>query len=258
MFSKHRELIWSFTKRDVVGRYRGSVLGILWSFINPLFLLIIYTIVFAIILKVKFGNSSSPSLYGLYLFCGLIPWTAFSETIGKSTTVIRGNVNLVKKTVFPLEILPVVVTLSGIIHSLFGMIIIIAGIVIIKDQPLYPTLFILPLVMIPQLLITIGLGWFLSSLSVFIRDTVEVVQIIIRGWMFLTPIMYPAEILQGKLKYLIYMNPMTYIIEGYRDVLLRGQLPDKSLIVVTVLGALFSLAGYAWFIKTKKAFADVI
>lgn len=252
------ELIWSFTKREVIGKYRGSVFGVLWSFLNPLFLLIIYTIVFSLIFKVKFGNSDSPSLYGLYLFSGLIPWMAFSETLTKSTVVIRGNANLVKKTVFPLEIFSVVDTLAGLIHSLFGMAIILCGIVIMKDQPLHSTIFLLPVIMIPQLLLTLGLGWFLSSVAVFFRDVSELVRIILRGFMFLTPIMYPLERVPMRLRYYIALNPMTSIVEGYRDVMLRGEWPNWDIGLVVIFGLSLSILGFIWFMKTKKAFADVI
>jgi lipopolysaccharide transport system permease protein len=258
MWIKHRELIWSFTKRELIGRYRGSFLGLLWSFVNPLFLLMVYTVVFSKMLQVRFDDSSSPLLYGVYLLCGMIPWLAFSETLGKSATLVTGQVNLVKKTVFPLEILSVVSVLTGFIHSLFGMGILIAALAF-AQKGIPSTILFLPVVMMAQLLLTVGLSWFLASIGVFIRDTAEVMRLLLTPWMLLTPILYPMEMIPERFRDLMYLNPMTVIVSGYRQTLLEGQVPDWApLLGVILFGAAFAALGYFWFMRTKRAFADVV
>ena len=256
---KNRELIASLVRREIVGKYRGSFLGILWSFLNPLFFLIVYTLVFSKILRVRFGSVEDSSVYGLYLFSGMVPWLAFSEAVGRSPGIIHANVNLIKKTIFPTEILPLVSTLSAFIHSLFGIAILIIGIILIGNHVIYMTIFLLPMIIIPQILFTLGLSWFLSSIGVFIRDALEVTRIILTAWMFLTPIVYPLETIPEKFRILMLFNPMATIVEGYRDILLRGQFPEWGPFAgVTFIGALFAVLGYAWFMKTKKTFADVV
>ena len=261
MFSilEYRELIWSFIKRDVLTRYRGSFLGVLWSFLNPLFLLFLYTFVFSIILGIRFPGSTATTGYSLYLFCGLVPWMTFSETIGRSPELILSNVNLVKKTVFPLEILAIMATFTGIIHGLFGLLILIIAAILTQGQPIHMTILMLPLVMIPQILFTLGLSWLLSSLGVFIRDTAQVIRIVLTGWMFVTPIVYPLEKIPEAYRGYMLLNPLSVIVEGYRALILKGSLPDwGGLLWTTVLGLFMTVIGYYWFVRTKKAFADVI
>lgn len=252
----HRELIVSFAKRTLIGRYRGSFLGIFWSFINPLFLLLIYTIVFSFLFKIRPGVGDVP--YSIFLFAGMIPWIAFSEALSHSTSIILENKNLVKKTVFPLEILPVTATLAGFIHSLFGLVILLSGILLVRHT-LYPLLFLLPLVMVLQIILTIGLCWFLASLGVFIRDISHMVGLGLTALMYLTPILYPIEMIPTKFRWLWAINPMYGIVNGYRSLLLQGTFPDwKSLLWVFIAGLVLTILGYSWFMKTKKVFADVI
>lgn len=252
----HKELIISFVKRNLIGKYRGSFLGILWSFINPLFLLFIYTIIFSFLFKVRPSGGDVP--YSLFLFAGMIPWIAFSDALSRSTRVILENVNLVKKIVFPLEILPLVTTLTGFVHSLFALLILLVGILIIKHT-LHPTLFLLPIVMGSQLIFTVGLCWFLAGIGVFIRDMDQIVGLGLTGWMFLTPIMYPIEIIPDRFRWIWAINPMYGVVDGYRHLLLQGVLPDwKLLLFVSLQGFALAIVGYLWFMKTKRAFADVV
>lgn len=258
MWLKHRELIWSFIKRELIGRYRGSYMGFFWSFVNPLFLLIIYTIIFSKILQVRFGGSTSPALYGVYLLCGMVPWFAFSETVAQSATLVRGHINLVKKTIFPLEILSVVSTLTSFIHSLFSIGVLFATIIII-EKGIPPTVIFLPLVMTVQILFTMGLSWFLASLGVFILDIAEIIRLLLIPWMFLTPIFYPVAMIPERFRGVMVLNPMAVIVNNYRLVLLEGHSPEwGSLLLVTLFSVILAIVGYLWFMKTKKAFADVI
>ena len=256
---QYRELITSFIKRDILTRYRGSFLGILWSFLNPLFLLVMYTVVFSVILGIRFPGSTDITGYSIYLFCGLVPWIAFSETVGRAPSLILANVNLVKKTVFPLEILSLMATSTGFIHGLVGLVILIGAVIVSPGQPLHWTVLLLPVVMIPQILFTIGISWFLSSVGVFVRDLSEVMRIILTAWMFMTPIMYPLETIPARYRGYMLINPLAVIIEGYRGLILKGEFPQWDGLVWTVfLGVLVAVAGYYWFMRTKKAFADVI
>lgn len=255
LFSE-RELIITFVKRALIGRYRGSFLGIIWSFINPLFSLIIYTIIFSFLFKIRPSSRDVP--YSFFLFTGMIPWIAFSEAVSHSTGVILENVNLVKKTVFPLEILPLATTLTGFVHSIFGLMILLAGIFLV-EHTLHPTLFLLPVVMSLQLIFTAGLCWFLASISVFIRDTNQIAGLGLTGWMYLTPILYPIEMIPDRFRWIWAINPMYGIVEGYRNLLLYGLLPEwKSLIFASLVAIVLFIFGYLWFIKTKKVFADII
>ncbi|OHB69687.1 MAG: hypothetical protein A2W23_10160 [Planctomycetes bacterium RBG_16_43_13] len=256
---RHRELISSFVRRELVGKYRGSLLGMMWSFLNPLLLLGIYTFVFSVLLKVRFSHSTSPVMYGLNLFCGLIPWLAFAEAVGMAPRLILGNINLVKKTVFPLEILVVSSVLTGWVHSLFSIGILIAGVLIVEHSISFSILPLLLLVMIPQLLLTIGISWFLASVGVFIRDTGEIVSLALRLGMYLTPIVYPATVIPERFRHFLFLNPLAVIVESYRDVIIRGQIPDMMfLLIVSLIGGCFAILGYLWFMKSKRVFADVI
>lgn len=259
MFYKNRELIWSFVKRDLIGKYKGSFLGILWSFINPLFMLVIYTIVFSVFFKLRAKPGTGTSYYSLFLFCGMVPWIAFSQALNKSSIVILGNINLVKKTIFPLEILPLVSTLSGFVHSLFGLFILFMGIIILQGQSFHFTFLLLIVVMIPQLLFTVGIGWFLASIGVFIRDVREIVNIALMAWMYMTPIFYPTDLIPESFKLIMKLNPMYTVVGSYRDVLIYGKPPDlMGLSILTLFSVVIALLGYMWFMRNKKEFADVI
>ena len=164
------ELIWTFALRELLGKYRGTFLGLAWSFLNPLLLLVIYTLVFSVLLKVRFGASGSPATYAVFLFCGMVPWIAFSEMLGKAPQMIRNNLTLAKKTIFPLEILVVSSTISCWFHSLFALVILLIAASLFGVGPWHMTFPLVFLVMIPQLLLTLGFGWMIAGLGVFVRD----------------------------------------------------------------------------------------
>lgn len=253
------ELIVIFIKRDILSRYKGSFLGILWEFLNPIFLLLLYTFVFSIILRIRFPGTTGISGYSLHLFCGLIPWLAFSETIGRAPELLVTNINLVKKTIFPLEILPIMATSTGFIHALFALLILLIAVVLTNGQFLHITVLLLPVVMIPQLLFTLGLSWIISSIGVAIRDLSEIVRIFLTAWMFLTPIMYPIESIPEKYRNYVFINPFAVIVGSYRDLIIKGIIPDwRGLLWISFLGVSMTVLGYIWFIRCKKIFADVI
>lgn len=256
--ARNRELIRSMVVRDFVGRYRGSFIGLYWSIINPLVLMALYTVVFSTFLKVRFSTADSPIDFALYLLCAMLPWNAFAEGLTRSANVIRENVNLVKRAVFPLEILPLNLALSALIHEVIGLVLLTALIAIINKR-LYWTILMVPLLLGIQLLFAMGMNWVTASLCVFLRDIGQMIGLVLTVWMFLTPIFYPESIIPARLRIVLWLNPMARLVRYYRMVLLGGELPNPIDLAILAIGmALIFLIGYFWFSKTKKVFADVI
>jgi lipopolysaccharide transport system permease protein len=252
------ELILSLAKRDLLTRYKGSVLGIVWAVVTPIVMIAIFTFIFAGIFGARFGSSNSHWDYALYLFCGLIPWTMFQETLQQSATTIVNHANLVKRVIFPLETLPVAQAFSALGNQLFASIALLLAVVLIQHQ--LPITFVwFPVILIPQLLIAIGAGWLLASLGVFLRDIVQGVSLVLMAWMYLTPIIYPESIVPERFKRLINLNPFTPLVRNYRRIFLENQHPDwAGLGYFTLIALLVFLFGYWWFARTRKNFADVI
>jgi lipopolysaccharide transport system permease protein len=256
----HRDLIGQFTRREIEGRYRGSFLGLFWSFVNPLVLLLIYTFVFGVIFKARWPNAKTNNLgeFAVTLFCGITAYTIFSESVGKAAALVVGVPNYVKKVVFPLEVLPVSTLGAALFHSGISLIILLIARLLMAGDIAW-TLVFLPLVILPLLLFCLGLSWFLASLGVFVRDINYTVALVIQVLFFLTPIFYAVENIPEPYRTIIGFNPLTPIVENVRRVVLWGLPPlwAELLLWIVVTGALMVL-GYAWFMKTKKAFADVI
>lgn len=256
---RSHDLIWQMTKREVVGRYRGSVLGLFWSFFNPVLMLIIYTFVFSVVFKARWGTGGESRFeFALILFSGLIVYNLFAECLTRAPALIVGNVNYVKKVVFPLEIFPLVVMGAALFHSIVSLSVLLIFFVLISAS-LHWTIVFAPLVILPLLLTTLGLSWFLASLGVFLRDVAQTIGILVTVLMFLSPIFYPVSSLPEKYRVFIYMNPLTFIIEQMRDVLIWGKLPSwPGLCVMMLVGMLVAWLGLVWFQKTRKGFADVL
>lgn len=254
----HRHLIGLMVHRDFIGRYKGSLLGAFWPLINPLGHLVLYTFLFSIVLKVRFGNDPSTSNFALYLMAGLLPWGCLAESLARSTTVILESPNLVKRVVFPLEILPLVLVASSFLSEMVAFVILIAATTICLGT-VHPTILFLPLIVVSQLLFTAGLSWLLASLGVYIRDFRHIMSLALSAWMYTTPIVYPATSLPANLQFLLYANPMAGIVTDYRHVLIEGQPPDWTLYAsYTAVALAVALIGYTFFYKTKKSFADII
>lgn len=256
---RNRSLIHASAKREVLGRYRGSALGLLWSFFNPLFMLAVYTFVFSEIFKARWSAGSESKIeFALVLFAGLIIYNLFAECINRAPGLILFNVNYVKKVVFPLEILPFVGLLSALYHSLISLLVWLMAYMVFFGLP-HPSTLYLPLILIPYLLFIMGLGWGLASLGVYLRDVSQFIGILTTVLMFLSPIFYPAAALPEHYRHLLYLNPLTPVIEQTRDVLFWGNLPDfAGLSVYWCATALIAWIGFAWFQKTRKGFADVL
>ena len=259
-FWRNRSLIKSLVKREVIGRYRGSFIGILWSFFNPLFMLAIYTFVFGVVFKSRWSSGSgSQTEFALVLFAGLIVFNFFSECVNRSPMLILSNVNYVKRVVFPLEILPWVALGSAAFHAVVSWSVWLIAYLILFGVP-HITVIFLPLVMLPLMFLIMGFTWWLASLGVYLRDVSQFVGIIVTVLMFLSPIFYPASALpEGLFRNFLSMNPLTTIVEQVRDVMYWGKTPDWTMwAFVSLIGLIIAWLGFAWFQKTRKGFADVI
>lgn len=255
----NRRLLRALIAREVVGRYRGSVMGILWSFFNPVFMLMVYTFIFSVVFKARWQpHSDSRTEFALVLFAGLIAFNLFSECINRAPMLVLSNANYVKKVVFPLEILPWVSLGSSLFHGLVSLGVWLAAYVIFFGVP-PATALLLPLVVAPLGLLVMGMSWALASLGVYLRDVAQVTGIFTMAMMFLTPVFYPATALPEGFRPLLYWNPLTQPIEDMRAVLFWGRMPDFPVLGAYTAGcALAAWLGFAWFQKTRKGFADVL
>lgn len=255
----HRQLIRALVVREVVGRYRGSVLGILWSFFNPVFMLLVYTFVFSVVFKARWAVAGeSKTEFALVLFAGLLIFNMVAETMNRAPSLIVANVNYVKRVVFPLEILPWVSFGATLFHAFISFLVWLVFSFFILGFPA-ATVFFFPLVLIPLGLLILGFSWFLASLGVYLRDVSQVVGILVTALMFLTPIFYPVAAIPARYHPLIYSNPLAFIVEQVRNLLIFGKAPDfAGLLLLTAVAALVAWLGFAWFQKTRKGFADVL
>jgi lipopolysaccharide transport system permease protein len=256
---RNRGLVKALVRREVVGRYRGSFLGILWSFFNPVFMLVVYTFVFSVAFKARWSAASdSKTEFALVLFAGLIVFNLFAECVNRAPSLILSNVNYVKKLVFPLEILVWVTLGSAMFHALVSLCVWLIAYFILFGVP-HITLLLLPLVFLPLILLIIGVSLGLASLGVYLRDVSQFIGILTTVLMFLSPIFYPASALPEKYQPLLLLNPLTPAIEQTRDVLFWGKAPDMTVLVVDLIGtALVAWLGFVLFQKTRKGFADVL
>jgi lipopolysaccharide transport system permease protein len=257
---RHRQLIMQMTRRDVVGRYKGSAMGLAWSFFNPVFMLTVYTFVFSVIFKSRWGvgGEESKTQFAVVLFVGMIVHSLFAEVLNRAPSLILGNVNYVKKVVFPIEILPVIAMGAALFHSLISLGVLLAAFVLFNGYLQWTAIFA-PLVILPMLILTLGLAWMLASLGVFLRDVGQTIGIITTVMLFLAPVFYPITALPEEMRPWLMANPLTFIIEQMREVLIWGHLPNwLGLGVYTLVATAIAWAGYAWFQKTRKGFADVL
>ena len=259
-FWSNRQLIWQMSRREVVGRYRGSVMGLAWSFFNPVLMLIVYTFVFSVIFKARWGvgGDESKTQFAVVLFVGMIVNGLLSDVLNRAPGLILSNVNYVKKVVFPLEILPVVSMGAALFHSLISLGVLLIAFVIFNGYLHWTTIFV-PLVLLPLVILALGLSWILASLGVFLRDVAQTIGIVTMVMMFLAPVFYPVTSVPEKFRSWLLVNPLTFIIEQAREVLIWGHFPNwLGLGLYTLIAAAVAWAGYAWFQKTRKGFADVV
>lgn len=255
----HRGLIYNLAKREVIGRYRGSIMGLLWSFFNPVLMLTVYTFVFSVVFKARWaGGSDSKTEFALVLFAGLMVYSLFAECLNRSPSLVLGNVNYVKKVVFPLEILPVVAMASAAFHLLISLLVWLIFYLIFFGMP-QATIVLLPIVLIPFFLMILGFSWFLAAVGVYLRDVTQVIGVMTTALLFLSPIFYPITALPEKYQLFMHLSPLTFIVEQARDVMIWGKGMNWSTwTVYLLLAASIAWLGFAWFQKTRKGFADVL
>jgi len=257
---QQRGLILHMTKRDVIGRYKGSVMGVLWSLFNPLFLLVIYTFVFSVVFKARWGAGpvESKSEFAILLFVGMIVHALFAETLSRAPGLILDNVSYVKKIVFPLEILPAVAICAALFHALVSVFV-LAVVFIVLNGYLQWTAIFLPLVLLPMIVLTLGIAWGLASLGVFLRDVAQPIGLIMTALLFASPVFYPLTALPEFIRPWLMLNPLTFVIEQARAVLIFGQLPNwTGMAIYSLVSVAIAWMGYAWFQKTRKGFANVL
>lgn len=255
---RHRSLIRSMVRRDIMGRYRGSYGGLFWTVIHPLLMMLTYAFVFGVVLQTRFGPDDRPGNFVLYFMAGMLPWLALSEAIGRAPTVVHEHSNFVKKLLFPVEILPVNLVFAGLVSEMFGVLIFVGGLLYFGRDVTSMALY-LPLILVPQILLTLGLSWFLAALGVFFRDMGQLIGFMLTVWFFTTPICYPENQLPANYAWLFEKNPMYVLVDSYRSVLLDGVAPNwPPLVVLTGVSVILFLGGYAWFYKWKKSFADLV
>lgn len=256
---RHKDLLIALIKREIIGRYRGSYIGIAWSFINPLFMLAVYTFVFGFIFKAKWHSGAESKIeFALALFAGLIVFNIFSECLNNAPDLITSNANYVKKVIFPIEILPLVSCASAMFHHFVSLAMWLIFFSIGVGTPTAATL-LLPIIIFPLLLLTIGLSWFISSIGVYVRDLTQFIRMATTVLLYLSPVFYSVSTLPENYRHLMYLNPVTPVIEQARDALMLGKLPDPAAYAISFfVNAIIAFAGFAWFQKTRKGFADVL
>jgi lipopolysaccharide transport system permease protein len=257
---RHRTLLWQLIVRDVVGRYRGSVMGLLWSFLNPLLMLVVYTFVFRVVLAIKWPQIDRLSNvdFGIVLFAALIVHGLFAECVTRAPTLIVNNPNFVKKVVFPLELLSWTVLGTALFHALVSITVLVGALLVVNHYINW-TILLLPIVLAPLVLVIIGLSWFLAALGVFVRDIGQATGILSTALLFLSPAFFPVEIVPAPYRTAIYFNPLTLPIEQVRQVLIWGTMPDwYALGQWSGIGFLVSSTGFWWFQRARPGFADVL
>ena len=257
---RNRQLVAQMTRREVAGRYKGSALGLAWSFFNPVFMLAVYTFVFSVVFKARWGvgGDESKTQFAVVLFVGMIVHGLLAEVLNRAPGLILSNVNYVKKVVFPLEILPVVGMGAALFHSLVSLGVLLIAFALFNGY-LHWTAVFTPLVVLPLVILTLGLAWMLASLGVFLRDVGQSIGIVTTVMLFLAPVFYPVTALPEEFRPWLMANPLTFIIEQAREVLIWGRLPNwPGLGLYTLAATAVAWAGYAWFQKTRKGFADVL
>lgn len=256
---RNRNLGLALVKREVIGRYRGSALGLLWSFLTPVLMLIVYTFIFSVVFKTKWGGGTgSKAEFALILFAGLLVFNFFSECIGRAPNLIIANGNYVKKVIFPLEILPFVSIGAALFHTFVSFLVWLIFYLLFLGK-LHFTLLLFPIALLPLVLMALGISWFLASLGVYIRDVGQVIGVFITMLMFLSPIFYPVSALPEKFQLVMHLNPLTSVIEQVREILISETVPNIGWFLANLLiSAIFTCLGFMWFQKTRKGFADVL
>ena len=258
---RNRTLIWQLGKRDIAGRYRGSVFGMFWSLFNPLLMLAVYTLVFGVVLRVRWSSrmpDGGEVDFSVILFSGLIIHTLFSECFTRAPTLVTSNPNFVKRIVFPLEVLPYIALISALFHGAISFLVLIAAHLVLAKTMAW-TIILTPIVLLPLLPMILGLTWFLAALGVFLRDVGQITAVISTVLLFVGPIFFPIDKLPAAFQSLVVFNPLSVIVIEFRKVALYGVMPDwGALALYTLVSLVVAQLGFLWFKHTRRGFADVL
>ena len=259
-FIRNRKLVFQMAKREVLGRYRGSIMGLAWSFFNPLLMLAVYTFFFSFVFKSRWGGAQEAGHvdFAIILFVGLIIHGLFSECINRAPMLVNSNVSYVKRVVFPLEIFPWIELGSALFHTLISVFVLLLLQIILVGN-LHWTVVLFPLIVAPFILLTLGFAWFLAATGVFVRDIGQTTSMITSVLLFVSPVFFPTSTLPSKVQPLVMLNPLTLVIEESRKVLLFGEMPNwLNLGIYSLVSMLIAWVGFWWFQKTRRGFADVL
>lgn len=257
---KNRQLILQMAWREVLGRYKGSMIGVFWSFINPLLMLAVYTFIFSVVFKAKWGIDAdeNKASFAVVLFVGLIVHGLLAEVLNRAPSLIVSNVNYVKKVVYPLEILVVINLVAALFHSAVSILVLLIVFIGLNGYIHWTSIF-LPIVLLPLATLVLGVGWILASLGVFLRDIGQTIGILTTAMLFMAPVFFPLSAVPVHYHAYILANPLTFIIEQSREIVVYGHQPDwLGLGVYMVVALIVAWSGYGWFQKTRKGFADVL
>lgn len=249
---RYREMFLGLVSREVRARYKGSALGFLWSLLNPLMQLGIFSLIFSVYMRIGVPN------YALFLFCGLLPWSWFATSIQNATVAITTNANLIKKVYFPHEILPLVNVSTNLVNFLFSLPVLLAFMAFLRVDFTWNLLFF-PLLLAVQYLLTLGIALLLCTLNAFFRDIEQLLGPLMMAWFYMTPVIYPVETIPERFKFLYFLNPMAPLMSAYHDIFYYGRPPELlRLVYCFAVGILFFVIGYAVFHRKKFSFAEVV
>jgi ABC-2 type transport system permease protein len=253
-----RWLIWYFAQRQLSRSYRASYLGFLWLILGPVLMIVLFTLIFSEVIGLRFRETDSVANFGLYLYCGLIPFLAFAAALNNSVSSIRSNSSLVQKVVFPLEILPFTSALTSFVGQLFGfgtLIVIVAAV----EQQLHWTIALLPMILFPQILFTLGLSYLAAVAGTYLPDLKEALAAFVRMMFFATPIAWPPERVPEYLRFVVDYNPLAFLVVAYRDLILEGEIPGATpTLFFTLFSAILAIGSFALFLRYKRRFPDLI
>ncbi len=255
---RYRSLLFQLVRRDFQQRFVGSAAGWIWSLIHPLVLLVAYTFIFTYCLQIRLEPGQLTDNYPIFLFAGMLPWLLFQETVQRSASALVDYGNLIKKSVFPAEIVPIAIFLSNLLSHFLALLLLVAAVAVWLKQ-VSAMLVLLPVYMALIALFSLGLAWIASSLHVFLRDTAHVLTVLMTFWFWLTPIFITEDKFPAKLRWLITLNPLVYAVRGYRTSILSTHLPSlRDLALLAAFAVATFLIGGLFFRQTKKGFADVL
>lgn len=249
---KYREMLKSLVKKDLRTRYKGSVLGFLWTFVNPLLQLAVYTVIFSTIMRINIDK------YAMFLFVALLPWIFFSTALQTSAGTIISNKDLVKKVYFPREVLPISVVTGALMNLLYSFVILFPCLIISRIG-ITSSIIYLPVVILVEYVITLAFSFLAASINVYFRDLEHLLAIFLMAWFYFTPIIFPVEMIPKQYIVYFFLNPMTPIITAFRDILYYGKAPDLVMLGITLIsGLMLVVFGYAVFKALQKNFAEEI